>query len=169
LAKRTQENSAHRLEAVEKEAEALRLRIAGLTMAQIAERLGYADPSGALKAVKAGIRRACLLPAEELRSVQVARYEKLIVELLGQVLQPEGWPSDKVFVPSLKALDRLLKVFQQLEKVAGLDIIKVAPTEPDGTTSYKPYAPSTEQAAGIFAVLAQYGIIGAGTEEGSNT
>lgn len=159
--------SAKQIEDTERQRRVLALRVKGYSLAQIAEIEGYADASGALKAVKAGIRRACLEPAEELRRIQIARYENIILELWPLVVHDvelaaehqEGKKEAQPFYPNLKALDRLLKAFQQLEAVGGLNVLKVAPTTPDGDNEYKPYKPTANTAADIFNVLASAGII----------
>lgn len=155
--------SAKQIEDTERQRRVLALRVKGYSLAQIAEIEGYADASGALKAVKAGIRRACLEPAEELRRIQIARYENIILELWPLVVHDvelaAGQKEAQPFYPNLKALDRLLKAFQQLEAVGGLNVLKVAPTTPDGDNEYKPYKPTANTAADIFNVLASAGII----------
>ena len=158
--------SKKQIDDTERQKRVLALRIKGYTLAQIAEIEGYADPSGALKAIKAGIRRACLEPAEELRRIQIARYENIILELWPLVVHDVELAAEhredkdaKPFYPNMKALDRLLKAFQQLEAVGGLNVLKVAPTTPDGDNEYKPYKPTASTAADIFNVLASAGII----------
>lgn len=168
--------SAKQIEDTEKQARVLKLRIAGYSLAQIAAIEGYADPSGALRAVKAGIRRACLEPAEELRRIQIARYEHIIMELWPLVVhdveamaEHQDGKEAQPFFPNMKALDRLLKAFQQLEAVGGLNVLKVAPTNPEGDEAWKPPKANASTAADIFNVLASAGIIKPAGDQGTNT
>ncbi|MBF6460287.1 hypothetical protein IU433_14695 [Nocardia puris] len=60
--------------------EALKLRIGGATYAQIAEKLGYADHSGAHRAVRAVLDRQESESAAELRRIEDARLQLLWVK-----------------------------------------------------------------------------------------
>ena len=65
------------LTATERQAEALRLRKAGLTFEDIAQTLGYSDKSSAHKAVLAALRETLREPAEEYRELHRTRLEAI--------------------------------------------------------------------------------------------
>jgi Arc/MetJ family transcription regulator len=61
----------------ERQADALRMRKAGRTFEEIAEALGYANASGAHKAVLAALRETLREPAEEYRNLHRDRLESI--------------------------------------------------------------------------------------------
>lgn len=63
----------------EKQIKALELRKAGVTLAAIADELGYANESGAYAAIKAALSKARSEPAEELRKIMAARLDEMLV------------------------------------------------------------------------------------------
>ncbi|MBN2493907.1 MAG: hypothetical protein JXR96_04885 [Deltaproteobacteria bacterium] len=69
--------SPRRTAAVQKQAKALELRAAGKGYAEIAATLGYADHSGAFRAVQAGLDRAMAEPAEHCRRLELDRLDRL--------------------------------------------------------------------------------------------
>ncbi len=62
-----------------KRAEAVRLRAAGEGYAAIAHALGYGGPGAAHKAVAAALRATQAEPAEDLRRLECARLDVLVV------------------------------------------------------------------------------------------
>lgn len=73
----TSKASKRGLTANERQAEALRLRKAGLTFDQIAKELDYANPSCAHKAVMTALRETLREPAEEYRNLHRDRLESI--------------------------------------------------------------------------------------------
>lgn len=67
--------------------QALELKNAGLTDAAIAERLGYADKSGAWRAWRAVLDRREAAGAAELRELHGSRYERLLQAIWGAALE----------------------------------------------------------------------------------
>ncbi|WP_280508828.1 hypothetical protein [Nocardia cyriacigeorgica] len=63
----------------ERQLEALRLRLAGASYEVIADRLGYADKSGPFRAVQAVLNRQESHAAEELRAIEDARLDALLL------------------------------------------------------------------------------------------
>jgi len=103
--------SPRKIKAAIREAEAVALRVEGLSFRAIAERLGYANPGSAYRAVMRGLER--LFPtekAEALRKLELARLDRLI-----QVL----WP--RVEEGDYDAIDRVLKVISLRARLLGLD------------------------------------------------
>jgi hypothetical protein len=90
--------------------QALELRLAGLTFEQIAQRLGYANKSGAYKAIARALRERVAEPAEALRAVQQARIEALI---------SSHWPAAQG--GDLRATDRVIKLLEREAKLLALD------------------------------------------------
>jgi hypothetical protein len=102
--------SPRRVAAAEKHAEALRLRIAGGSFSQIARQLGYASKGQAYKAVMAGLERWGVEPAEELRTLELARLDELTLGL---------WP--KAMKGDAHAVDVCLRISARRAKLLGLD------------------------------------------------
>ena len=77
--------SGKRILAQQKRRQALELRKAGAPYADIAERLGYYDQSGARKAVAKAFGEIIQEPVTELRTIQVERLNHMLVALWGKV------------------------------------------------------------------------------------
>ena len=95
----------------EREREAIVLRRGGASYDDIATRLGFADRSGAKKAVERGLSRWMRDSDEELRAMELERSEVIIARL---------WPLIDSDPPDLKAIDTLMKVVDYRAKIAGL-------------------------------------------------
>lgn len=108
----------------EKEAQAINLRRAGASYEDIARQLGYADPSGAYRAVQRVLRRTIQEPADDLRTLEGQRIERLLMAVwplaLGrEVRQADG--SMKREDPSLKAVEQARKLIADRRQLFGLD------------------------------------------------
>lgn len=131
------------IEGAERDAEAARLKSRGQSYAQIARNLGYADHTGAYKAVQ---RALVAVPAEsvdELRRLQSEQIDALTAkayEVLesthfahtqhGELVRaPDGQPLIDD-MPVLHAIDRLIRLAERRAKLMGLD----APTRHEVTT-----------------------------------
>jgi hypothetical protein len=95
-------------------AKALRLRADGATYAEIAAAVGYAGPSGAYKAVMRAIPELDQEAALELRRLQLARLDDLLLQV---------WPvaTNRDHPRHLSALTRALAVMQRIDAMMGLD------------------------------------------------
>jgi hypothetical protein len=114
--------SARRMDAMKKAADALVLRRAGATYADIAQQLGYTAPAGAQKAVERGLKATLQEPAESLRTLELDRLDRA---------QRQIWPA--VLQGNLGAVDRLLKIMERRAKLKGLDApVKSELTGKDG-------------------------------------
>ena len=114
--------SGRRIQAAQRELEAIQLRLAGATYAQIAKGVGYRGPSGAQAAVKRGLKRIrgkAEEIAEVLRGVEDSRYDRILRAIDPQVRQGH-----------LGAVDRALRVSKARRELWGLD----APTKTDVTS-----------------------------------
>lgn len=106
------------LRTVEKRADAIRLRITGLSYQAIADRLGYTDKSAAFKAVEAGRREVLTEPAEELVKLESMRLDAMLWNTT-QILEAAKADGDAELV--LKALDRQLRISERRARLHGLD------------------------------------------------
>ena len=61
--------SPRRIEVVDKQRKAVELRMAGRTWQEIADALGYADHSGAVRAVQDSLRKTLGAPSAEFREL----------------------------------------------------------------------------------------------------
>jgi hypothetical protein len=98
------------IEARERQRRALELRKAGLTLQEIADALGYAQPCGAFKAIKVAMER---IPAEavgDLRKLESERLDAMQAQLWRQALA--GNP---------RAVEQVLKIMTRRARLLGLD------------------------------------------------
>ena len=108
-------------ELVDKEMKVLDLRRAGLTWVRIAEEVGYADHTGAYAAYKRAIKRTMQQPADELRSQELDRIDRL---------QLAVWPA--AMKGDTRAVLTIIRLMERRAKLTGLDMpIKI---EQDVTT-----------------------------------
>jgi chemotaxis protein histidine kinase CheA len=103
--------SERRLKAAERQREALQLRAAGRTFEDIAKELGYRGPSGAYRAVQAGLKKTLQEPADELRRVECERLDRLM-EALWERAIVRG---------NVAAVDRVLRIMERRSRLLGLD------------------------------------------------
>jgi hypothetical protein len=89
-----------------KQAEALKLRIAGATYEEIAQALHYATRSGAYKAIKEALRKTIQEPADEVRQLELARLDALLASVWTQATAA-GEPRQ------MEAVDRALRIQAQ--------------------------------------------------------
>lgn len=93
-----------------RQADAARLRVAGMTYGQIARELGYANESAAYNAVKGALRRVTVPAVEELRLIEGERLDLAQQAIWERVLQGE-----------LEALRAFLKLSERRARLFGLD------------------------------------------------
>ncbi len=98
------------LAAADKRRRALELRLAGATLEQIAQQVGYKTRSGVSDAIKTALRLSLQEPAEELRAVESARYEQMLKVLWPRILRGE-----------LDAFPHVLRVMKQRAELLGLN------------------------------------------------
>jgi hypothetical protein len=114
--------SIRRLQAVERAKQALDLRKGGASFPEIARALGYAGPAGAYQAVMSALRKTLKEPAEEVRTLELARLDAMLLALWPQVRQGNQG-----------AVEKALKVAERRAKLLGLDMpTKVASTDSQG-------------------------------------
>jgi hypothetical protein len=99
--------------ATERQRQALELYKAGIGYQGIADRLGYAGPSGAYKAVEAALYKTLQQPADELRGLELERLDALHAAV---------WPA--AIRGNLRAVDRVLKIMKRRAALLGLDAPK---------------------------------------------
>ena len=98
-----------KLLAQQKRRHVLELRKSGATFDQIAQSLGYADASGARKAMQKAMKDITQEPAAELKVIQVERYNHMLLTL---------W--SKVQMGDERAIDRALSIMDRLNDLEGL-------------------------------------------------
>lgn len=94
----------------EKERQAVELALAGANLEQIAQAVGYADKSGASRAIHRSLDRHEAPAVQEMRALENARLDRLQTVL---------WPT--AMAGDLKAIDRLLRLFERRARMNGLD------------------------------------------------
>lgn len=120
-------------EAAQRDAEAARLRTRHWTYQQIADELGYASRGAAYDGVQRALQAVVREPAEELRTLELERLDRL-ARAAEQVLEAhhvrvsgggivqgmDGHPVEDSG-PVLAAIDRLLKIQERRARLLGLD------------------------------------------------
>ena len=96
--------------AAERAAAAMTLRRSGATYPEIARQLGYADPSGAYRAVQRGLTETLQEPADELRAVELDRLDRM---------QMAHW--SRALAGDVKATQMVLRIMERRARLAGLD------------------------------------------------
>ena len=115
--------SPRRIEAYEKQRQALALRMAGATFEVIATTLGYASRQGAHMAVEAALHKTIQEPADQLRKLDVERLDALLLAV---------WQPAKA--GSLPHIAAALTILARKAKLLGLDVALPVP----GSTKDKP-------------------------------
>jgi hypothetical protein len=101
-------NSDRQVKAIDKTSRALEMRKSGATYALIASELGYANESGAYKAVMRALKKTLQEPADEVRMLEVERLDALLSGLWARKNTPE-------------VTDRILRIMERRAKLLGLD------------------------------------------------
>jgi hypothetical protein len=117
--------SENRVAAVDRQRQALKLRMEGRTFDEIAKALKYGGPSGAYKAVITGLQKTLQGPASGLRALEAERLDALLASLWRRAGRP-----------ALGAVDRCLSIMERRAKLLGLD----APMKVDITTRLRELA-----------------------------
>ena len=110
-----------------REARALNLRKGGFSYDAIAAELGYADRSGAYRAIQRALARTLSEPADELRKLEVERLDDLwrrtqVILATRHAVLYQG--ADTGFDdpgPRLKAIEVGIRVMERRAKLLGLD------------------------------------------------
>ena len=113
-------NREQEVKAYERQKEALSLRLVGLSYDAIAERLGFANRSGAFRAVQAALKKTLQEPADELRTLELERLDSMLLPMMAQAKKGNQG-----------AVDRVLRIMERRAKLLGLD----APTKQEITGS----------------------------------
>ena len=100
-------------EVLERENKILELRRAGTTWAVIAERVGYASPSGAYQAYQRIAQRFIRPKLEELRDTELDRLDRLQLGVWG-----------KAITGDLRAIDAVLRIIDRRARLLGLEAPK---------------------------------------------
>lgn len=111
-----QRASERRINAAEKQAQAIELRKAGATYDQIARKVGYSNRGSACRAVQKALEKITEEPALELRALVSERLDTMLLGVWQQARSGH-----------LGAIDRALKIEERRAKLFGLD--KQAETE----------------------------------------
>ena len=114
--------SPRRIKAVDKQRKAVELRMAGRTWQEIADALGYADHSGAVRAVQDSLRKTLGAPSAEFR--------ELTLERLTKILQVQ-WPN--MLRGEATAAKVCLQTIGDMRQLMGVDMpSRVEHSGPDG-------------------------------------
>jgi hypothetical protein len=112
------------VERLDREQRAVDMSLAGRSYDEIARECGFADRSGAHKAVRRGLARRNQEPLEEQRAVVLARNDLLFRALLPLIERDE---------PDLRAAELMARVNDQSARLSGL--YKTLPSDPESAAS----------------------------------
>lgn len=101
---------ANKLASHDRKLQALELRKAGVSFQAIADALGYRSASGAFAAVKAALNATLREPASELRELELARLDALLLPFWRRAQGGDD-----------KAVDRCLRIMERRARLLGLD------------------------------------------------
>ena len=104
------DSQTRRVQAHTRHLQALELRKAGATYQAIADQLGYANARGAHKAVASALKLTLREPADEVRDLEVARLDAMLLPLWRRVQQGDE-----------RAVDRALRIMERRARLLGLD------------------------------------------------
>lgn len=110
-------NGQRALDTMDKKLEALELRKAGNSYAEIANALGYKTSSGAYRAVMTALKKTLQDPSEEVRQLEIERLDAMLMAMWEKRDKP-------------MYADRILRIMERRAKLLGLD----APTKTDLTS-----------------------------------
>jgi len=102
---------------------ALQLRLGGATFQQIAEQCDYIDKAAAYRAVLTGLQRIGADEARELRDLDLARLDRLLMAVWSQAMHGE-----------LAAVDRVLAIIQRRARMLGYEGLQIDATVHAETT-----------------------------------
>jgi len=108
------------IEVTERQRQAVELRKAGAGFEEIARQLGYKDASGAYRAVKAALRKTIQQPADELRALEAARLDAMLLGIYADARKG-----------NVLKIDRVLKIMARRADLFGLDAPKAFKDETD--------------------------------------
>lgn len=123
------------MDTAERDAQACRLRTAGLEYHEIAERLGFSDKGSARKAVERALAAIVAEPAGRLKTLELARLDVALVEAFrvmntkhvaysnGRVIMDPSDPTKPLRDdgPTLAAIDRVVRISERRSRLCGLD------------------------------------------------
>ena len=102
--------SKRQMTMLRKETESFTLRMAGASYQQIADQVGYADPSGAYRAFNRALNRIIMEEPDEMRLLELSRLDRIQIEIYRNATQGQ-----------LGAVDRYLKIAERRAKLMGID------------------------------------------------
>lgn len=107
------DSQTRRLRAHERHLQAFELRKAGATYQAMADKLGYASPRGAHKAVASALKATLRELAEELRELEAMRLDAALLAIWRRVTNGDE-----------RAIDRLLTIMKRRMELLGLAVPK---------------------------------------------
>lgn len=125
--------TGHNADMADRQRKAMDLRIAGATLEQIAQQLGYADASGAYRAICRGLVETQRPAADELRELESRRLDRLLLAVWQQALAGD-----------LKAVETARRLLDQRARLWGLNM----PVKVDATVTQR-----TETDAALQALV----------------
>ena len=117
-------SSPRRIEAKERQRQALELRKAGVTFEQIAVSVGFRSKQAAHDSVRRALADIPKLPAMELRTLDAERLDALEFAVWRTALAGD-----------LGAIDRVLRILQQRARLLGLEISVPTVIQVDGNVN----------------------------------
>ena len=103
-------NRISKAEQLERDRKAVELRLSGVDLTTIAERLNYSDPGHAHQRIMALLKENAQAPSDDLRKVEAERLDALMQSRWQKALDGDDY-----------AMDRVLKLMHRRAALLGLD------------------------------------------------
>ena len=130
--------SPTRLRAAERQEQAIKLRRQGLSLAEVARRVGYKTHVGARKAILAGLHRRIAADADAVRAMELERCDALHrkawedLHAAGDGPQPDDYDDPKVYVAARSQWDReRMNAFDRIHRIQNFRAKLVGAHAPD--------------------------------------
>lgn len=94
----------------ERQERAVKLRLAGLTLSEIAKQLGYNSPSAVSQAIKAAVDRVGVEPAKQLVEMELQRLD---------VMHQQCWV--KLIAGDTSEVNNILRIMERRARITGMD------------------------------------------------
>lgn len=114
-------DTPHSVEITTKQIQAVELRKAGYTFAEIADALGYEHKSSALRAVRSALNRWGIEAVDELRLLELSRLDTITKKLWPFIMGRRADDGSWARRPDLDAMRLYLQVSQRRSQLLGLD------------------------------------------------
>ena len=157
MARKTRGSNRQSIAVRQKNQSAIRLRMAGATISQIADQLGYASPAGAYKAIMRELSETAQDMSESteaVRQLELKRLDQMLFPIWNQVISgDQGAISTALRIQERRASLLGLDAPKQIEARVRVDVISWNEAIRDFITIYRKYHSNAPEAPMLLAAL----------------